>query len=137
MNVHVTGRPETGVPVSNGIVDAQWMPCNREVLGDEIAVADEVVLLRGQRTEVVVDDAQDEPEAVAALRSCRVVHHVVGDEIVEDGVVAVLLPSEHLLNDFLRTSLAHQDSMASSALTDHHRQAVIERYAGPRPEAQP
>ena len=54
---------------------------------------------------------QDQLEAVAALRSCGVVHHVLGDEIVEDGVVARLLPAKHLLDDSLRSSLAHQNSM--------------------------
>ena len=55
----------------------------RDVLRDEIAVGDEVVLLGGDGTEVVVDRRQDVAQARAALRACGVVHHVLGDEVVE------------------------------------------------------
>ena len=50
---------------------------------------------------------EDELQPVATLGSGRVVHHVRGDEIVQGGVVAGLLPPEHLLDDVLRTPLAH------------------------------
>ena len=51
---------------------------------------------------------------VAALRTGGVVHHVRGDEIVERGVVTRLLPSEHLLDDLLRTALAHEANLHQS-----------------------
>ena len=41
-------------------------------------------------------------QAVAALGTGGVVHHVLRDQVVEAGVVARLLPPEHLLDDFLR-----------------------------------
>src|SRR5206468_3988548 len=86
----------------------------REVLRDEVAVTDEVVLLDGDWPEVVVDGAQDALQPLAALGTGGVVHHVRRDEVVERGVVTRLLPPEHLLNDFLRTSLTHDANLHRS-----------------------
>ena len=82
-------------------------PVQGEVLRDEIAFPEAVMLLRSHGSEVVVDGAEDQPQAVATLRACSVVDHVLGDEVVEDGVVAGLLPSEQFLDDVLRTPFAH------------------------------
>src|SRR4051812_21778585 len=79
----------------------------REVLRHEVAVPDEMVLFEGDRPEIVVDRAQDPGQPAAALRTGRVVHHVHGDELVEEAVVASLLASEHLLDDLPRTSSLH------------------------------
>jgi hypothetical protein len=101
----------------------------REVLRDEIAFTDEVVLLDGDWPEVVVDGLQDAFQALAALGTGGVVHHVRRDEIVERGVVTRLLPSEHLLNDFLRTSLAHDASLHRSSEQVRRRGRALARRA--------
>ena len=90
-------------------------PVHREVLRDEIAIADEVMLLAGDGAEIVLDDAEDEPQTLAALRSRGVIDHVFGDEIVEDGVVVGLLPPEQFRDDILCTSFAHARSIARHA----------------------
>jgi hypothetical protein len=87
-------------------------PVHGQVLRDEISVADEVMLFAGDRSEVVIDDAQDEPQALAALRAGCVIDHVFGDEIVEDGVVARLLASKQFVDDSFRASLTHDASIA-------------------------
>ena len=86
-------------------------PVQREVLRDEVAFTDEVVLLDGDGPEVVVDGGQDAFQAVAALGTGGMVHHVRCDEIVERGIVTRLQPPEHLRHDFLRASLAHNASL--------------------------
>lgn len=82
-------------------------PVHREVLRDEVAVADEVVLLDGDWPEVVVDDAQDALQTGAALGTGCVVHQVRGDKIVEDGAITRLQASEHLLEDLVGRALTH------------------------------
>src|SRR3712207_9253562 len=86
-----------------------------EVLRHEVAVTDEMVLFEGDRPEVVVDGAQDPGQPAAALRTGRVVDHVDGDELVEEGVVACLLASEHLLDDRPRTSFIHASKRPSGS----------------------
>jgi hypothetical protein len=90
----------------------------RDVLRDEIALTDEVVLLDGDRPEVVVDGAQDALQALAALGTGGMVHHVRGDELVERAVVTSLLSSEHLIDDFLRIALAHDPILRGTELAD-------------------
>lgn len=50
-----------------------------EVLRDEVALTDEVVLLDDYWPEVDVNDAQDELQAFTALGTGGVVHHVRRD----------------------------------------------------------
>ena len=69
-----------------------------EVLGHEVTVADEVVLFDGDRSQVVVDGAQDLRETAATLRARRVVHHVLGHKVVEDRSRARLLATQQLLH---------------------------------------
>ena len=83
-----------------------------EVLGHDVTVADEVVLFDGDRSEVVVDHAQDLREPAATLRAGRVVDHVLGDEVVEDEGVARLLATEQLLDHRTRAPSTHVDSIA-------------------------
>lgn len=83
----------------------------REVLRHEITVADEVVLLNNNGSEVGVDRAQDEAQTVAALGSRGVIDHVLGDEIVKDGRIPRLLTSKQIFDDVLRGSLAHGNSI--------------------------
>jgi hypothetical protein len=71
----------------------------RHMLDDEVSLADEVVLFEFGRPEVDFDGAQDRLQTLAALWSGRVVDHVSGYEVVQDGVVARPLPSEQLLNN--------------------------------------
>ena len=78
-----------------------------QVLRHDVAVTDEMVLLEGDRPEIVVDGAEDPGQPAATLRTGRVVDHVLGDELVEEGVVACLLTPEHLLDDLPRASLSH------------------------------
>ena len=82
-----------------------------EVLGHGVAVADEVVLFEGDRTQVVVDRAQDLRETAAALRPGRVVDHVVGDQVVEHELTARLLATEQFLDHFTCTPPTHGDSI--------------------------
>lgn len=46
-----------------------------EVLGHDVTIADEVMLFDCDRSQVVVDDAQDSRETGATLRARRVVDH--------------------------------------------------------------
>jgi hypothetical protein len=85
------------------------------VLRDKVAVAYEVVLLDSYRPKVVVDDAQDALEAVAALGTGRVIDHVERNEIIERAVVTGLLPTEHLVDDFLRTTWTHDTNVRRSS----------------------
>jgi hypothetical protein len=78
-----------------------------EMLRHDVAVADEMALFEGDGPEVMVDGAQDPGQPAAALRTGRVVDHVDGDELVEEGVVACLLASEHLLDDRPRAASIH------------------------------
>jgi hypothetical protein len=68
-------------------------PVQGEVLRDEVAFAEEMVLLDSDGPEVNVDGSQDLPQAIAALGTGGVVHHVRGDEIIQRAVVTRLLPS--------------------------------------------
>ncbi len=45
---------------------------DREVMGDQGAVGEEVMLLVGERTKVMVDDAQDELQPFPSLWACGV-----------------------------------------------------------------
>ncbi len=65
-----------------------------EVLGHDVTVADEVVLFDCERSQVVVDDAQDSRETAATLHTGCVVDHVLGDEVIEDKTLARLLATE-------------------------------------------
>jgi hypothetical protein len=82
-----------------------------EVLGHGVAVADEVVLFEGDRTQVVVDGAQDLRETPAALRPGRVVDHVVGDQVVEHEIPARLLATEQFLDHLACAPTTHGDSI--------------------------
>jgi hypothetical protein len=52
------------------------------VLRDEVAFTNEVVLLDGNRPKIDVDGTQDVLQAIAALGTGGVVHHVRRDEII-------------------------------------------------------
>jgi hypothetical protein len=82
-------------------------PVQGEVLRDEVALTDEMVLLDGDRPEVVVDDSQDALQPLAALRAGGVVHHVGSHEVIEHRAVTGLLSPEQLLDDILGAALAH------------------------------
>jgi len=86
-----------------------------EVLRDEITLAEEMVLLDGDRPEVAVNRSQDPPETLAALKPGRVIDHVGSDEFVEHRVIAVLLGPEQLSDDVFRTSFAHAASPFNSS----------------------
>ena len=55
MNVHAAARPDDGGVGEQRHRGRPVGAVQREVLGDEVAVADEVVLLDGDRSEIVVD----------------------------------------------------------------------------------
>ena len=101
-------------------------PVQREVLRYEVTFTDEVVLLDGDRPKVVVDGAQDALEAVAALGTSRVVHHIGRYEIIERRVVTRLLTTDHLLDDLLRTALTHDANLHRDGPT----RVTTMRYAG-------
>ena len=86
-----------------------------EVLGHDVTVADEVVLFDGDRSQVVVDDAQDSRETAATLQADRVVDHVLGDEVVEDKTVARLLATEQLLDHLPCAPSTHVESIPPSS----------------------
>jgi dihydrofolate reductase len=88
-----------------------------EVLGHDVAVADEVVLFDGDRSQVVVDDAQDPRETAATLQAGRVIDHVVGDEVVEDNTLARLLATEQLLDHLPCAPSTHVDSIPPTAMS--------------------
>ena len=79
----------------------------REVLRHQVSVPDQVVLLNGERAEIVVDGAKDALEALASLRSRCMIHQILRDQVVEHRWVAALLPSMHLLDDLFRGGLIH------------------------------
>jgi len=82
-----------------------------EVLGDDVTIADEVMLFDCDRSQVVVDDAQDSRETGATLRARRVVDHVLGDEVVEDEILTRLLATEQLLDHLACAPSTHADSI--------------------------
>ena len=90
-------------------------PVQRQVLGDHVAFTDEVMLLDGNRPEVVLNGAQDPLQPLATLETGGVIHHVRGNEIIKRGVVTGLLSSIHLLDDLLRTALAHNDTLGPAS----------------------
>ena len=59
MNVHAAGRPDDRRAGEQRHRGRPVGAVHREVLRDEVALADEVVLLDGDRPEVGVDDAED------------------------------------------------------------------------------
>lgn len=54
------------------------------VLRDQIAVADEMMLFHDDGSEIVVDDAEDLSQTLPTLRAGRVIHHVLGHQVVEN-----------------------------------------------------
>jgi hypothetical protein len=93
----------SGIYVSPDAVRA----VQREVLRHQISVADQVVLLNGERAEIVLDGAKDALEALASLRSHCMIHQILRDQVVEHRWVAALLPSMHFLDDLFRGGLIH------------------------------
>jgi len=56
----------------------------------------------------VLDRLQNQPEALAPLQAGGVVHHVLGDEIIEHRLVVRLLSPGEFLDDISRAAvLAH------------------------------
>ena len=108
MKVHAVGRPETGAPASSGIVDARWVPCSVRCCATRSPSPMRwcCSTVTGPRSWSMVPRMSF--ETLAALRTGGVVDHVLGDEVVQHGVVAVLLAPEQLLDDVLRGSLAHR-----------------------------
>ena len=92
-------------------------PVQSEVLGHEVTVADEVVLFDGDRSQVVVDGAQDSRETAATLQAGRVIDHVLGDEVVEDEILARLLATEQLLDHIPCAPSTHVDSIPPTAMS--------------------
>jgi len=83
-------------------------PVDRDVLNDKIALGDEVVLLEGDRTEVVLDRLQDLAEAFPALRAGSVVHHVFGNQVIEHRHVVRFLSPDELLDDVPCAAFIHR-----------------------------
>jgi dihydrofolate reductase len=88
-----------------------------EVLGHDVTVADEVVLFDRDRSQVVVDGAQDSRETAATLQAGRVIDHVLGDEVVEDEILARLLATEQLLDHIPCAPSTHVDSIPPTAMS--------------------
>src|SRR4051812_17434804 len=86
----------------------------REVLCDEGAVTDEVVLFDGERSEVVLDGAEYLSEALPSLEPRRVVHQVLRHQVLQHGRVARLLSPVHLLDHFCGGALAHDSNLSVS-----------------------
>lgn len=80
---------------------------NCHVVDDELALGDEVVVLDFAFTEVVADVLQDCAQSLSTLRSGGVVDHVLGDEVVEDVVVAGALSAVELFHNRLRICHRH------------------------------
>ncbi len=90
-------------------------PVQSDVLGHDVTVADEVMLFDCDRSQVVVDVAQDSRETAATLRARRVIDHVLGDEVVEDEILARLLATEQLLDHLSCAPSTHADSIPPSS----------------------
>lgn len=58
-------------------------PVHRQVLCDEVAVADEMMLFHDHRPEIVLDDAENVPQTSPTLWAGGMVHHVLGHQVVE------------------------------------------------------
>src|SRR4051794_6301888 len=96
-------------------------PMHRHVVGNEIALADEVVVVVGRGiAEIGTQDVEDQLPTVASLRTCRVVHHVLGYELVDRSHVAALDATHQFLHDLLRRTRGHgtdDDSRARDFLS--------------------
>ena len=66
------------------------------MLGDEVSLTDEVVLLELGGPEVDLDGAQNISQTLAALRAGGVIHQTGSHEVVQHRVVACPLPSKQL-----------------------------------------
>jgi hypothetical protein len=76
---------------------------HRHVVGDEVAVFDQVVVVDVRcRPEIVGDGCEDQLPTFTTLRACGVVDHVWRDEFVDDGVVTRAPSSKELFDDVLR-----------------------------------
>jgi len=76
------------------------------VLHHEVTIGDEMVLLHVSVAKIVVDGIEDLPQSVATLWPCGVIHHVLGNEIVEDALVTGALASKQFVNHRSRFSHA-------------------------------
>jgi hypothetical protein len=72
------------------------------VVGYELALGDEMVVLDFAVAKVMADDVEDLPQSLSALRPRGVVDHVLGHEVVEDVVVPGEPSSEELFYHRLR-----------------------------------
>ena len=92
---------------------------DRHVVDDEVALCDEVMVIDGDVfTEIIDEGCEDLFPTLSALRtsqivctSSRVVHQVLGDKFVDDGVIARLHSTKQLLDDFLRFPALHARMM--------------------------
>jgi hypothetical protein len=90
-------------------------PVQRQVLRDEIAFTDEVVLLDGDRPEVIVDGLQDVLQALTALGPAAWFTMCAATRSSSAVSSPAFCPSVHLLNDLLRASLAHEANLHRSS----------------------
>ena len=74
------------------------------VLGDQVSLPDEVMLLERGRPEVALDTAQDSDETIAALRAGGVVDQIEGHEVVQHRVVGHLLSPQELPDHLSRAT---------------------------------
>lgn len=109
-------------------------PVHREVLRDEIAFADEVVLLGGDRSEVLVNGAQDALQALAALGPAAWFTMSAATNSSSAVSSPACLSSKHLRDDFLRTESAHDANFHRSSERRRRGRPPAQR-ARPMPRA--
>ena len=92
---------------------------DRHVVDDEVAFGDEVMVIDGDVfTEIIDEGCEDLFPTLSTLRTSqivcttsRVVHQVLGDKFVDDGVIARFHSTKQLFDDFLRFPALHPRMM--------------------------
>jgi hypothetical protein len=88
---------------------------HRHVVDHELAFSDEVVMIDSDLfTEIVDDQCEDLFPTLSALRTsqivfttCGVVHQVLGDKFVDNGVITSHYSTKQLVDDILRLATVH------------------------------
>jgi hypothetical protein len=72
---------------------------DRHVMGDQVTVADQLVVLDRHVTQVASDGGQDQFPTVPPLRAGRVIDHVRGDQFLYCRLIAGSTPLKEFLDD--------------------------------------
>jgi len=100
-----------------------------DVLHDEVAVGDEVMLLERDRPEVVLDRLEDLSQALPTLPPGGVVHHVLGDEVIEHRRIVRLLSPAERFDDVPRAAFTHPVPRTGAGASAHSSRCGARRSA--------